>query len=98
MGVGGTKVLPDTQRLAWHRGIPEKKLGKPVRPYRARLTAIIVAACIVITIVATFSVYSGGHPAQAGHSAQRQGLPATPGSYIGLYTHGAPYSFVTGLA
>jgi hypothetical protein len=98
MGVGGSKVLPDTQRLAWHRPTPEKNLGKPVRPYRERLTAIIAASGMVITIVATFAVYSVGHPAQAGHSAQRQGLPTTPGSHIGRYTHGAPYSFVTGLA
>jgi hypothetical protein len=98
MGAGGTKVLTDTQRLAWHRRTPEEGLCKPVRPCRARLTAIIVVAGIVITIVATFAVYSVEHPAQAGHSAQRQGLPTAPGSYIGLYTHGAPYSFVTGLA
>jgi mannan endo-1,4-beta-mannosidase len=66
----------------------------PVRRHRARLTVTIAAAGVVIAIVSTFAVYSLKRPVQAGHSApQRHGLLTTPGSYIGLYTHGVPDSY-----
>ena len=86
--------MADTQRLGRHRQTPQERVRTPVRCHRARLTATIAAVCAAIAIVATFAVYNAPHPIQAGHSApHRHGLPTTPGSYIGLYSHGAPDSY-----
>jgi mannan endo-1,4-beta-mannosidase len=94
MGVEGTKVLADTQRLGRHRQIPAERLRRSNRPRRSRLTAIIAAVGVVMIIVATFALYSVWRPAQVGHpEPQRLGLTTTPGSYIGLYSHGVPDSY-----
>jgi mannan endo-1,4-beta-mannosidase len=88
--------LADTQRLGRHRQSPPERFRTPIRRHRGRLAATITAAGIAVAIVVTFAVYSSGHPAQAQHSApqhRRHGLPTTPGSYIGLYAHGAPDSY-----
>lgn len=55
---------------------------------------MIAATGVAIAIVATFVVHSAWRPAQAAHPApQRHGLPTTPGSYIGFYSHEAPDSY-----
>jgi hypothetical protein len=55
---------------------------------------MVAAAGVAIAMVAAFVVYSPWRPAQAGHPVpQRHGLPTTPGSYIGLYSHEAPDSY-----
>ena len=55
---------------------------------------MIAAASVVTGIVAVFALHSTQHPAPTGRPApQRHGLPITPDSYIGLYTHGVPNSY-----
>ena len=86
--------MAETKHLGRHRQAPQERFRTPARRHLSRLTAIIAAAGAATAIVATFGVYSAWRPAQAGHSApQRNGLPTTPGSYIGLYTHDAPNSY-----
>jgi mannan endo-1,4-beta-mannosidase len=91
--------LAETKRLGRHRQAPQERFRTPARRHLSRLTAIIAAAGVATAIVATFGVYSAWRPAQADHSAphhsapQRNGLPTTPGSYIGLYTNDAPDSY-----
>ncbi len=94
MGVGGTKVLVDPQLPGRHRRAPHEITRRPVTRRRARLTVIIAAAGVAVIIAATFTVFSMRHPAQAAHSAIRQqGSSITSGSYLGLYTQGAPDSY-----
>jgi Glycosyl hydrolase family 26 len=94
MGLGGTKVLVDPQLPGRHRRALHENPGRPVRRRRATVTATIAAAGIAVIIAAAFTVFSMRHPAQAGPSAPRHhGFPTTSGSYIGLYAHGAPYSY-----
>ena len=86
--------MVDTQRPGRHRPKSQEKLRTSARHNRARLKATIVVACVAMAIVATFAFYDARHPVQAVHSApHRQGLPTTPGSYIGLYPHGVPNSY-----
>ena len=95
MGVGGTKVLVDTQRLGRHRQAPQERLRTPVRRRGVRLAAMIAAAGVAMAIVAAFVVYSvvASGTSWAFLHQQRHGLPTTPGSYIGLYSHGVPDSY-----
>lgn len=94
MGVGGTKVLVDTQRVGRHRQVPPERLSAP-RRQRAKLATAIAAVGVASAILVAFAVYGPWRLAQAGHSApQPHGLPTTPGSYIGLYSHEAPASYV----
>jgi hypothetical protein len=47
-----------------------------------------------VIITAAVTVSSMRHPAQAGHSVQHhRDSSTTSGSYIGLYAHGAPFSY-----
>ena len=86
--------MVDTQRPGRHRPASQERLRTPARRHGVRLTATIAVACVAMAIVATFVVYNGPHPAPARHSApHRHGLPTNPGSYIGLYPHGAPDSY-----
>jgi mannan endo-1,4-beta-mannosidase len=49
---------------------------------------------LAITAIAILVLHSTRHQAHAKHSlSQRHGLPTTPSSYIGLYSHGLPSSF-----
>jgi mannan endo-1,4-beta-mannosidase len=67
----------------------------PVRRNRLRWTAVIAVVSAVTLIVSVFVVLVAGgkakppvHPRQ-GHTA----LPATPGSYLGVYAAGVPSSY-----
>jgi mannan endo-1,4-beta-mannosidase len=86
--------LVDTQRLGRHRRGPEEGSGTPVRRRRTKLIAAITAVGIVVVTVASFVAYSAARPGKAGHlPPQSHGLPATSGSYIGLYPQGVPDSY-----
>jgi len=94
MGVGGTKVLVDPQLPGRHRRALHENLHTPDRRRRKRLTVFIAAATIAVIITAAVTAFSMRHPAQAGHSApSHHNSSTTSGSYIGLYAHGAPYSY-----
>ena len=61
---------------------------------RARLTVITVAALAVIACA--LAVLSAGRASQAGPApapSARAGLPATPGSYLGVYSPASPASY-----
>lgn len=95
MGVGGTKVLVDIQRLGRHRQAPPEKYRDPVRR-RKKFAVTIAAIGIVAAMAVTFVVYSVENPGKGTHSSpsgQNQSLPVTPDSYIGLYARGVPVSY-----
>jgi Glycosyl hydrolase family 26 len=88
--------LTDTERLGRHRRAAQERYGQPVRRDWRRLVTTIAAAGVAVIIVATFAVYSLGHPTPAPHSAPQHrshSLPAAPGPYIGLYSPGVPDSY-----
>lgn len=95
MGVGGTKVLVNTQRLGRHRQAPPERYRKPVRR-RMKLAITIAVIGIVTAMAATFVVYRVENPSKANHSSlsgTSQSLPATPDSYLGVYARGVPVSY-----
>jgi mannan endo-1,4-beta-mannosidase len=64
------------------------------RDVRARLTVVAVAALAVIACA--LAVLSAGRANQAGPPpapSARTGLPATPGSYLGVYSPASPSSY-----
>ena len=82
------------QHLGRHHQEPQDYSRTLIRRRRARWTAMIATASMVLGIVAVFALHSARHPAPTGRSVpQRHGLPITPDSYIGLYTHGVPNSY-----
>ncbi len=71
-------------------------LRPQVRRNRARLRAGIVAMSALAVIVLALAVLGTGSAQQVKHSPQRPGpgaLPATAGSYLGVYAAGAPASY-----
>jgi hypothetical protein len=87
----GTAVFAERPSSGRHRHDLPQKPGTPVRrrhPWRA---AVAGAAAAAVALAATFAVLAREHqadPAGNGDAA----LPATAGSYIGLYPAGAPSS------
>ncbi len=55
MGVGGTKVLADTQRLGRHRQAPPERLSAP-RRHRAKLATAIAAVGVAVAIIVALAV------------------------------------------
>ena len=86
-------LLVKTERAGRHRqALP---LRPPVRRNRAKWVAVVAVTSAVALIVSVFVVLVAGgkakptvHPRQ-GHTA----LPATPGSYLGVYADGVPSSY-----
>ena len=86
-------LLVKTERAGRHRqALP---LRPPVRRNRAKWVAVVAVTSAVALIVSVFVVLVPGgkakpavHPPQ-GHTA----LPATPGSYLGVYADGTPSSY-----
>jgi mannan endo-1,4-beta-mannosidase len=73
----------------------QKKRRAPVRRRRARLVGVLAAAGAAIALVVVFAVPRAAGP-ETDPSAPGRGyhpLPATPGSYLGLYPDGVPASY-----
>jgi mannan endo-1,4-beta-mannosidase len=94
----------DTQRTGRHRQSSPQRVRTPLRRRWLRLAAVIGAVSVAAAIVLVVAVQGIGGPAQALPSAPRaaprsvvrdgrSALPATPGSYIGLYANGDPDSY-----
>jgi hypothetical protein len=65
-----------------------------VRRNRARLGLGIIATSALAVIGLALAALASGSAPQAGHSQPGPGaLPATPGSYVGIYAVGAPASY-----
>src|SRR5919201_5952218 len=93
-GGGGTNVLADTERLGRHRRRTSGNMRTPGRHRLARSAAAIAATAAALALIVAFVVHGASGPAPARHSApQRHGLPTTPSSYLGLYSHGVPGSY-----
>jgi mannan endo-1,4-beta-mannosidase len=86
--------LVDTQRLGRHRRTPTDEPRLPVRRPRFRLVAVIAAVSVATVVAGTLVVSGVWRQAPNGHTVpQSHGLPITPHSYIGLYSHDSPNSF-----
>lgn len=88
------------QRLGRHRRAGQEQPGKISGRRRTRLVTAIVATGLAVILIGALVVHGIWRPATAGHPApqhsaapRHSGLPAVPGSYLGLYSHGAPASF-----
>jgi mannan endo-1,4-beta-mannosidase len=94
----GPMVLPDPDR-AGRRGqfAPRRRRAqhRPVRRRRAAPAVVVVASALAViaaalTVLGTWGVKQAGPP--PGSSGQFS-LPATPGSYLGVYSPSAPSSY-----
>jgi hypothetical protein len=87
--------VADTQGLGRHRQAPPEGFRPPIRRHRVGVAVAIVAAGMAAAIVATFVVRGARRVPQSALSGPRQErtLPTAPGSYIGLYPDGVPYSY-----
>lgn len=86
--------MVDTQGLGRHRRMPQVERSAPARRRRVIWIATIAVISIATAIAGTFVV--SGIWRQAPNKPpvpQRDDLPITPDSYIGLYSHDAPDSF-----
>ena len=89
-------IVGNVDRAGRHRQVPPPGLRPVVRRRRARLPAIAVALGALTVLVLGFVTLSAGSPRHAAHSPHRgtpTGLPATPGSYLGVYAEEAPLSY-----
>ena len=89
-------LVGNVGRAGRHRQAPPPGLRPVVRRRRARLPAIAVALSALTVLVLGFVTLSAGSTRHAAHSPHRgtpTGLPATPGSYLGVYAEEAPLSY-----
>jgi mannan endo-1,4-beta-mannosidase len=90
--------LADAQPLGRQR----QHASDPHRRRRqARLAVAGMAAAVVLATAVTLVLRNDPGPARPGPPALRNGqvaLPTTPGSYIGVYPHGAPGSYAAATA
>jgi mannan endo-1,4-beta-mannosidase len=94
-GADGPMVLPDPDR-AGRRGpsAPGRRRARH-RPARRR-QAVLAVACALAVIAAALIVLGTWGANQAGpppDPSGQAGLPATPGSYLGVYSPSAPSSY-----
>lgn len=89
--------MADSQRLGRHRQSSSRSFGVPAsRGLWTKLRATIVIVVLAIAITVVFAVHLEERPRQDTPAALQSGnsaLPTTPGSYIGLYADGVPYSY-----
>jgi mannan endo-1,4-beta-mannosidase len=83
-------VFTDRPRAGRHRHGSPRVPSTPVRRHRARWAAAIGGAVAAVAIVAGLALPALERSADPPHGYSA--LPTTPGSYIGLYPAGAPYS------
>jgi mannan endo-1,4-beta-mannosidase len=88
---GGSAVLPETERLGRHRQAASVRFRRTPRRRRVRLAAVIAAAVALIVLVVVMMVpglRGQGNDGLIGPGQGRGALPATSGSYLGLYPGG----------
>jgi Glycosyl hydrolase family 26 len=87
-------LLPDADRAGRRWPEPPRSLRTTLRRHRATTAAPIAIAGVLVIIAPAFAVLGTGngavHPPQPPENAA---LPATPGSYLGVYAAGAPGSY-----
>jgi mannan endo-1,4-beta-mannosidase len=97
----GITVSADTKPTGRHRPAPPNENPRLARRRWVKLAVAITAAAAVIAAGAVFAIrHTDGEPkapTESRRHPQRHAaglaLPATPGSYIGLYPDGVPNSF-----
>jgi hypothetical protein len=90
------RVSVDTERTRRDRQPSPRALRRKARRNRARLGAWIIAASALAVIVTALAALGSGLGRGAKDTPQAPGLealPATPGSYVGVYAVGAPGSY-----
>jgi mannan endo-1,4-beta-mannosidase len=90
--VGSATVSADSKSRGRHRQISPQGLQTPVRRRWTRLATAICAVGVAVAIVVAFAVRMD--PVSPASHQGRFTLPTTPDSYIGLYSDGAPSSYV----
>jgi hypothetical protein len=91
----GYPVFSDSQRRGRHGQTPPHE-HQPAAHRTALRAVAICAACVLLAVAGIVAVRSIERPARTGDSAPRRApdaLPTAPGSYVGLYPAGAPFSY-----
>jgi hypothetical protein len=82
---------------AGRRGeVPRRRLGLSVRRTRTLLAAVSAAIAVLMASALVLSLRSGsgaGDTSPRPRGAGQDALPATPGSYLGVYATGVPLSY-----
>jgi hypothetical protein len=88
-------IVGNLDRTGRHRHVLPG-LRPMVRRRRARLAAVAAALSALTALILVFMTLSAGstrHPAHPPHRSGLTSLPATPGSYLGVYAEQAPLSY-----
>jgi mannan endo-1,4-beta-mannosidase len=86
-------LLANAERAGRHRQALPRILRPPVRGRRPKWAAVIAVTSALTLIVSAFVVLVGGKAKQAAPPQENTVLPTTPGSYLGVYAAGVPYSY-----
>lgn len=90
-----TAEVASPQRSGRHRQLPPSDLDTTVRSGRVRLLAVIAAICLLAGVITILAVRNAASPSKGTYnvSGEDHGLSTVPGTYIGVYPHGAPKSY-----
>ena len=88
--------ISNTDRTRRNRHASPTKVAATARRRGTRLAVVATAASALAATILAFMISEGGNSKKAVHSSHNTGhtgLSTTPGSYIGIYTHGVPNSY-----